>query len=95
MLSPVNRYTPLLASMPTLDRNRPINAAMKVFSGLSPAMPPRQTMANTISTKYSAGPKAMAHLARIGANMTMPQVAMNAPMNELQAESDKATPARP
>ncbi len=52
-------------------------------------------MANTISTKYSAGPKAIAHLARIGANMTMPQVAMNAPMNELQADSESATPARP
>ena len=52
-------------------------------------------MANTISTKYSAGPKAIAHLASSGANSTMPQVAMNAPMNELQADSDSATPARP
>ncbi len=52
-------------------------------------------MANTISTKYSAGPKAMAHLASSGANSTMPQVAMKAPMKELQADSDRATPARP
>ncbi|MCY1426130.1 hypothetical protein D9M71_419420 [compost metagenome] len=94
-LSPVKRYTPLLASMPTQERNRPISAAMKVFSGLSPAMPPRQTMAKTISTKYSAGPKAMAHLASKGANRTIPQVAMNAPMNELHADNDRATPARP
>ncbi len=81
--------------MPTAERNRPINAAMKVFNGLSPAIPPRQTMANTISTKYSAGPKAIAHFASSGANSTMPQVAIRAPMNELQADSDKATPARP
>ncbi|MCY1413187.1 hypothetical protein D9M71_286130 [compost metagenome] len=52
-------------------------------------------MANTISTKYSAGPKAIAHLASSGANSTMPQVAMNAPMNELQADNDRATPAMP
>ena len=32
-------------------------------------------MANTINTKYSAGPKAIAHLASSGANSTMPQVA--------------------
>lgn len=94
-LSPVKRYTPLLASMPTLERNSPISAAMKVFNGRSPAMPPRQTMANTISTKYSAGPKAIAHFANSGANSTMPQVAIKAPMNELQADSDSATPARP
>ncbi|MNP82848.1 hypothetical protein D3C76_1816190 [compost metagenome] len=52
-------------------------------------------MANTISTKYSAGPKAIAHFASIGANTTIPQVAINAPMNELHADNDKATPARP
>ncbi|MNP74385.1 hypothetical protein D3C76_1712530 [compost metagenome] len=52
-------------------------------------------MANTISTKYSAGPKAIAHFASSGANSTMPQVAISAPMNELQADSDSATPARP
>ncbi|MNI98194.1 hypothetical protein D3C73_1569970 [compost metagenome] len=68
---------------------------MKVFSGLSPAMPPKATMAKTISTKYSAGPKAIAHFASSGANSTMPQVAMSAPMNELHADSDRATPARP
>ena len=95
MLSPVKRYTPLLASIPTQDRNSPSNAASSVFSGLSPAMPPRQTMAKTISTKYSAGPKAIAHLASSGANRTIPQVAMKAPMKELQADSDRATPARP
>lgn len=95
MLSPVKRYTPLLASIPTLDRNSPSSAASRVFSGRSPAIPPRQTMANTMSTKYSAGPKAIAHLASSGANRTIPQVAMKAPMNELQADSDRATPARP
>ncbi|RMN71764.1 hypothetical protein ALQ55_200127 [Pseudomonas savastanoi pv. savastanoi] len=84
-----------MASIPTADRNSPISAAMNVFNGLSPAMPPRQTMANTISTKYSAGPKAIAHLASRGANSTMPQVAMNAPMNELHADNDSATPASP
>ena len=66
---------------------------MKVFIGRSPAMPPRATMAKTMSTKYSAGPKAMAGQQR--ANSTMPQVAMKAPMKELQADSDRATPARP
>ncbi|MNW08568.1 hypothetical protein D3C71_2053670 [compost metagenome] len=68
---------------------------MNVFSGRSPAMPPRQTIANTISTKYSAGPKAIAHFASNGANSTMPHVAMNAPMNELHADNDRATPAMP
>ena len=54
------------------------------------AMPPRQTIANTISTKYSAGPKAIAHLASSGANSTMPHVAIKAPMKELQADKDNA-----
>ena len=52
-------------------------------------------MANTISTKYSAGPKAIAQLASSGANSTTPMVAMVLPINELMAESDRAMPALP
>ncbi len=52
-------------------------------------------MAKIISTKYSAGPKATAHLASSGANSTTPQVAMMLPMNELTADSDRAMPALP
>ncbi|MNF68904.1 hypothetical protein D3C84_507740 [compost metagenome] len=94
-LPKVKRYTPLLASMPTQDRARPMNAAMAVFSGLLSAMPARQVIANTINTKYSAGPKATAHLASSGANSTTPIVAMVPPINELQADSDRAIPALP
>jgi len=68
---------------------------MAVFIGLFPAMPARQTMANTISTKYSAGPKATAHLASSGAKITTPQVAIRPPTKELQAEIDRAMPALP
>ena len=52
-------------------------------------------MAKIISTKYSAGPKATAHLASSGANSTTPQVAMMLPMNELTADSDRAMPPLP
>ncbi len=58
-------------------------------------MPPRQAMAKIISTKYSAGPNATAHLASSGANSTTPQVAMKLPTNELTADSDNAMPALP
>jgi len=68
---------------------------MAVFNGLLPAIPARQVMANTISTKYSAGPKATAQLASSGANSTTPTVAIRPPMNELHADSDSATPAWP
>ncbi len=52
-------------------------------------------MAKIISTKYSAGPKATAHLASSGANSTTPQVAMVLPIKELTADSDRAMPALP
>ncbi len=52
-------------------------------------------MAKIISTKYSAGPKATAHLASSGANSTTPQVAMVLPIKELTADSDSAIPALP
>ncbi|MNQ80756.1 hypothetical protein D3C85_957490 [compost metagenome] len=94
-LSKVKRYTPVVESTPTVARARPISAAIRVFTGLSPTRPPRQVMANTISTKYSAGPKATAHFASSGANNTTPRVAMVLPMNELTADSDRAMPALP
>ncbi|MCY1186127.1 hypothetical protein D9M73_269640 [compost metagenome] len=62
---------------------------------MSPTMPPRQAMAKTISMKYSAGPKATAQLARIGAKSTTPMVAMVLPMKELTADSERAMPALP
>ncbi|MNO00074.1 hypothetical protein D3C81_2198750 [compost metagenome] len=62
---------------------------------MSPTMPPRQAMAKTISTKYSAGPKATAQFARIGANSTTPMVAMVLPMKELMADRDRAMPPLP
>jgi len=58
-------------------------------------MPARQVMANTISTKYSAGPKATAHFASNGANNTTPTVAIRPPTKELQADRESATPALP
>ncbi|MCY1466477.1 hypothetical protein D9M71_848020 [compost metagenome] len=45
--------------------------------------------------KYSAGPKATAQLARIGAKSTTPMVAMVLPMKELTADSERAMPALP
>ena len=94
-LPKVKRYTPVVESTPTVARARPISAAIRVLTGLSPTMPPRQAMAKTISTKYSAGPKATAHLASSGANRTTPQVAIMLPTKELTADSDRAMPALP
>jgi hypothetical protein len=94
-LSKVKRYTPVVESTPTVARARPISAESRVLTGLSPTMPPRQAMAKIISTKYSAGPNATAHFARIGANSTTPQVAMILPVKELTADSDRAIPALP
>src|SRR3989338_4622981 len=94
-LPKVKRYTPVVESTPTVARARPIKAAIRVLTGLSPTMPPRQAMAKIISTKYSAGPKATAQLARIGANSTTPQVAIMLPINELTDDSDRAIPALP
>ena len=54
-----------------------------------------QAKAKHISAKYSAGPKASAQRASSGASSTMPMVAIIEPTNELQAEIDSATPARP
>ncbi len=81
--------------MPTEAMARPNSAATSVLTGFSAAMPERLRMASAISAKYSAGPKAIAHFASSGENSTMPQVAMKAPMKELQADSDRATPAMP
>ncbi|MDT4870298.1 hypothetical protein FQZ97_1053710 [compost metagenome] len=94
-LSKVKRYTPVVESTPTVAKARPISADIRVFTGLSPTMPPRQAMAKIISTKYSAGPKATAHFANSGANNTTPQVAMVLPIKELTADSDRAIPALP
>lgn len=52
-------------------------------------------MANTIRAKYSAGPKASDQRASSGANRMMPPMAIIEPTNELTAEMDSATPARP
>ncbi len=81
--------------MPTQASIRPISTATAVLMGLSPAMPARQTIAKTISMKYSAGPKETAHLASSGAKMVTPMVAIRPPINELQAEMDSAMPPLP
>lgn len=52
-------------------------------------------MANTMRAKYSAGPKASDQQARAGANSMMPPMASREPTNELTAEMERATPARP
>ncbi len=92
---PVKRYTPELESSPTVASARPMTAASAALTGASPIRPVMQAKANTIRAKYSAGPKARAHRASSGANSTMPQVAMNEPMKDDQAEIDSATPPRP
>ena len=70
--------------------------ASSVFTGLSPTMPARQAIANTISAKYSAGPNASAQCASSGANSTMPTRAdQRAARTSSNAEIDSATPASP
>ena len=78
-----------------MDSDRPITAASAAFMGASPIRPVMQAKAKHISAKYSAGPNASAQRASSGANSTMPVVATSEPMNELHAEIDSATPARP
>ena len=70
-------------------------AASTPFTGCSPSRLVNAQNANTISTKYSAGPKASAQLAKSGASTMMPRVAISEPTNEDQADSDNATLARP
>ena len=81
--------------MPTVARARPSTQASSVFTGLSPTMPARQAIANTMSTKYSAGPKASAQFASSGARNTSPVHASSDPQNDANAEIDSATPASP
>ena len=94
-LSNVKRYTPVLASTPTVASPRPISAARNDFSGFCAIMLPRQAMAKTIRAKYSAGPNASDHSASTGAKRMMPKIAINEPTNELTAEIESATPPRP
>ena len=65
------------------------------LTGSSPSSPVRQQKAKTISTKYSAGPKASAHFASAGASATMPKNATKEPTNDAQADRDSATLAIP
>ena len=84
-----------MASIPTQDSIRPISTATAVLTGLSPAIPARQTIAKTINMKYSAGPKDTAQPASRGAKATTPSVAIMPPIKELQAEMDRAIPPLP
>ncbi|CPM38828.1 Uncharacterised protein [Bordetella pertussis] len=73
----------------------PIIAASTPLTGCLPSRLVRQQKANTISTKYSAGPKASAHLASSGASRMMPVTDTMAPKKADHADSDNATLARP
>ena len=70
-------------------------AARMPFTGSSPSRLVKAQKANTISTKYSAGPNATAQPASMGASSTMPQMAIVEPIKEEKADKDKATLARP
>ena len=78
-----------------VDSDSPMTAASAAFMGASPIKPAIHAKAKHISAKYSAGPKASAQRARMGANRTMPVVATIEPTNELQAEMERATPPMP
>ncbi|MNL86277.1 hypothetical protein D3C87_2149210 [compost metagenome] len=65
------------------------------MTGCLPSRLVRQQNAKIISTKYSAGPKASAHFASIGASRMMPTTDTMAPKNADHADSDSATLAMP
>src|SRR5690606_4941249 len=87
--------TPELESTPMVEIPRPIMAASTPLMGCLPSRLVRQQKANTISTKYSAGPNASAHLASSGASRMMPVTETMAPKNAEHADSDSATLAMP
>ncbi len=91
----VKRYTPVIASIPTVESARPMSAIIKVLKGCVLTRPVKQTIAKTIKAKYSAGPNAIAHFANIGANNTIPIKATVLPTKELTDDKDNAIPAFP
>ena len=68
---------------------------INVLNGCVLTKPVKQTIANTIKAKYSAGPNAIAHFAKIGANNTIPIKAIVLPMKELKRSSCADTVANP
>src|SRR5690606_30866959 len=74
---------------------RPIMAASTPLTGCWPSRLVRQQNANTISTKYSAGPNASAHRASSGASRTMPVTDTRAPTKADAADRESATLANP
>ena len=58
-------------------------------------MPPKVAKARANNAKYSEGPNFKANLAKIGASMTKPMVAIKLPIKEAIAEIAKASAALP
>ncbi len=81
--------------MPIVDRNSPMNIAMKPLSIESPANMITSSSANTISAEYSGGPKFTATSAATGARNVSPITPMVPATNDPIAAMPSAWPARP
>ncbi len=91
----VYRGTALFGSKPTVASMRPKVVAMSAFTTLFPAKLESVVKAKTISAKYSAGPKRMAHRDRSGAKSMSPTTETVPPKKEATADMASAGPARP
>ena len=74
---------------------KPINAIINDLSREVPVTLLRTMNPNTMSEKYSAGPKASAARANGGANATKPKIPMLPAMKEPMAQIASAGPALP
>ena len=81
--------------MPTAARKSPTPTAIKALGRLRPATPANAAKAKSMSAKYSAGPKRMAHVANNGANSTSPKMDRVPPTKDAIADIARAGPARP
>ena len=81
--------------MPTVEIMIPRVAAITVFIGFLPVIPPRVAKASRNNAKYSAGPKLKANLASTGASMINPIVPISPPAKDAIAEIASASAARP
>ena len=81
--------------MPTEARKSPTPTAINALGRLRPATPANAAKANSMSAKYSTGPKRMAHVAKRGANSTSPKMDSVPPTKDAIAEIARAGPARP
>ncbi len=72
---------------------KPVEARAR--TRLPPAKLDSAEKAKTMSAKYSAGPKRIAHSERRGAKRTRPKIDSVPPTKELTAEMASAGPARP